>query len=637
MTQEGEVPEVRSDPPAVRRRRRRWLYWVGGILLTMLVVVGAAIAILIRRAEPMLRAALIDNLQKRFHARVELDDMHLSIVDGFQVEAQGLRIWLPTELTGASASAPRKPSPSDGNRSTKRPTATPSTLIASDTPITPELNAALNSWRTEPWIVVSKMRFHASWRIYPGKPIEISVIHVEGVQVLLPPKEDRPHLSLSGDGSASQAASTSEAGQSTPAAAQNQASTANQASSSLFQLPRIAIGRIECNDALLEVERTQEPGKKLKMPLDFRVRRATLIPDGHGGPVAYDIQLINAKPVGLVNTTGHFGPWVPGDPGALPVGGSYQFDHADLGTIHGIAGTLSSSGQYTGTLRRIDVNGQTQTPNFRLERITLDTGVPLNTRFHAIVDGTNGDVWLQPVDAVLGHTHIVAQGKVVRADNPDGQGHGHDILLDVTVDRGRIEDILDISANREEPFMTGNLTLGKTRLHLPPGKDKVMDKLSLDGDFHISQARFSDANMQGKIEELSLRGQGKPKEVKSTNPTSILSDMQGHFKLGGGMLQLPDLVYQVPGAEIVAQGVYGFNGGTLKFEGDARLEASLSQVVGGWKGFFLKPADRWLRKNGAGTDVPIHVDGTRKHPKFGVDFSRLGKTEDSASSSQATN
>ena len=101
--------------------------------------------------------------------------------------------------------------------------------------------------------------------------------------------------------------------------------------------------------------------------------------------------------------------------------------------------------------------------------------------------------------------------------------------------------------------------------------------------------------------------------------------MQGHFKLGGGNLQLPDLDYRVPGAEIVAHGTYGLKGGSLAFDGDARLDASLSKIVGGWKGLLLKPADRYLRKNGAGTDVPVHVTGTRKEPKFGVDFDRLGK------------
>jgi len=69
--------------------------------------------------------------------------------------------------------------------------------------------------------------------------------------------------------------------------------------------------------------------------------------------------------------------------------------------------------------------------------------------------------------------------------------------------------------------------------------------------------------------------------------------------------------------------------GSLDFDGDAKLDASLSKIVGGWKGFLLKPADRLLSKNGAGTDVPVHVNGTRKDPKFGVDFDRLGRTDKS--------
>jgi hypothetical protein len=596
------------------------------------LIVGGVIVYFLHRAEPMLRAALIDNLEKRFQARVELDDMHVSMVDGFQVECRGLRIWLPPNVTGEAVSVPRKPSPADGNRSIKRPTTPASTLVATDEPVTPELNAVLTSWRTEPWIVVGKMRFHASWRIRPGEPIDISVIHVEGVQVFLPPKEDRPHISMSADGSQPADSAASSRG-----GAQPPAPSTSRNAPSLFQMPRVVIHRIECNDALLVIERNQEPGKKLKMPLDFRVRRASLMPDGKGGPVAYDIELVNAKPIGTVNTTGHFGPWVSGDPGALPVNGDYKFDHADLSTIRGIAGILSSSGQYSGTLRRIDVTGQTQTPNFRLEHVSLGSGVALSTNFRAAVDGTNGDTWLDSVEGMLGHTHILAKGKVLRADNPDGQGHGHDILLDITVDRGRIEDILEMSANREQPFMTGNLTLGKTHFHLPPGRDKVWEKLFLEGDFHLSQARFSNATMQGRIEELSLRGQGKPKEVKSTDPTSILSDMQGHFKLEKGTLQTPDLMYQVPGAKILAHGAYGLEGGTLAFEGDARLDASLSQVVGGWKGFLLKPADGWLRKNGAGTDVPIHINGTRSSPKFGVDFNRLGKTDDSEQPAESRN
>jgi hypothetical protein len=320
------------------------------------------------------------------------------------------------------------------------------------------------------------------------------------------------------------------------------------------------------------------------------------------------------------------GPWVPGDPHNLPVDGDYSFDNADLGTIKGIEGMLSSTGHYSGTLSHIEAEGTTRTPDFRLERVHKGTGVLLTTHFKAVVDGTNGDTWLQPVDAMLGRTHIVAKGKVVRADEEGAAVKGHDIALDVAIDRGRIEDVLQIAADAERPFMIGNLTL-KTKFHLPPGKQSVMEKLALDGQFHLSETRFTNQSMQGKIEQLSLRGQGKPGEIKNTDPATIASAMQGHFKLGGGKLELPDLRYSVPGAEIVAHGVYGMEGGTLDFEGDARLDASLSQVVGGWKGFLLKPADRWLKKNGAGTDVPVHVKGSRKDPQFGVDFGRLGKND----------
>jgi hypothetical protein len=600
-TDEPVTPVRGEKPPARRSRLAKWLIWTGIALAVLVAAVGTTVAILLHRAEPMMRASLIDTLQKRFHSRVELDDLRVSILDGFWVESRGLRIWLPPEQQ-------------DTDSGTTQPAVT-----------TQPGNTAQSSWRTEPWIIVGKMKFHASWRILPGKPIVVSVIHVEDVRILLPPKEDRPHMSMPGGNSGeSKPAESQKAQPDQTAQSASQSQTPGASKPSFFKLPPIEVGKIECQTAELVIERKQEAGKPPKVPLDFQLKKITLIPDRKGGPVAFTVDMVNAKPVGTIHSTGHFGPWVSGDPGSLPLQGEYTFDHADLGTIKGIAGTLSSTGNYAGTLRRIEAQGQTRTPNFRLERVDKNAGVLLTTHFHAIVDGTNGDTYLQPVDGMLGHTHILARGQVVRASDMVAGAQGHDIHLQVTVDRGRIEDILDISANTEAPFMTGNLTLN-TNFHLPPGKESIWDKLQLDGQFHLSQARFNNDKMQGRIEQLSLRGQGKPKEVKSTDPTDILSDMQGHFQLGGGNLQLPDLDYHVPGAEIVAHGTYGLKAGSLAFDGDAKLDAKISKIVGGWKGFLLKPADRYLSKNGAGTDVPIHVTGTRKEPKFGVDFDRLGK------------
>jgi len=594
-------------------------------VLVLVVAAGITVAILLHRAEPMLRASIIDTLQKRFHSHVELDSLHVSIMDGFQAEGTGLRIWLPREaldnLSEDSTAGPAKPSAA--GRRVGQNEAKPGDV---DTSL-PDQALIVSDWKSQPWIVVSKMHFHASWRIMPGEPIIVSVIHVEGVRVLLPPKADRPHVSLSGGSSASAETST-EAQNDATQAPEQQASPANSGSGSkFFKMPQIEVRRIECQDALLVIERTQQPGKPPKIPLDFQFKKATVIPDGKGGPMAFSVEMINAKPIGDIQSSGHAGPWVPSDPGALPIDGDYKFDHADLSTIKGIAGILSSTGHYSGTLREIQAEGDTKTPDFRLQRVDATTGVPLTTHYRATIDGTNGDTWLQPVDAMLGHTHILAKGKVVRAEDSHGQKRGHDIVLEVTIDRGRIEDILRIAANQDSPFMTGALTL-KTHFHLPPGQDTVVDKLQLDGQFHLSEVRFDSEKMQGRIEDLSLRGQGKPKEVKTTDPTSVLSEMQGHFKLGDGTLQLPDLDYHVPGADIVVHGNYGLQNGTLDFEGDAKLDATISQVVGGWKGLLLKPVDRYLRKNGAGTDVPIRVSGTRKSPEFGVEFNRLGKKEE---------
>ena len=150
-----------------------------------------------------------------------------------------------------------------------------------------------------------------------------------------------------------------------------------------------------------------------------------------GAPIVFDAQLENPKPPGAIHTTGSFGPWVVADPGSTPVRGDYTFNHADLSVFTGIGGILNSTGRYQGPLRELTVDGQTDTPDFQLSR--FGHTMPLHTTFHARVDGTNGDTWLEPVDATLGGSHFTAKGQVVRVlkTGDDGRLHsiGHDIAL----------------------------------------------------------------------------------------------------------------------------------------------------------------------------------------------------------------
>jgi hypothetical protein len=395
------------------------------------------------------------------------------------------------------------------------------------------------------------------------------------------------------------------------------------------------VDKVECTSAHFVLE-TDKPGK---LPQDIAIAHFN-VTNAAGGIIRpdsvlhFEAELTNPRPVGIVHSKGTFGPWKVEDPGESPIQGDYQFDNADLASFKGIAGILSSTGSYEGTLRDLTVDGDTDTPDFRLTH--FGNALPLQTHFHAKVDATNGDTWLDPVDATLGHSHFTAQGQVVRVVAPDTApdapaGHliskGHDIALDINVNSARIEDFLHLASRSSATLLTGALTM-KAALHIPPGPAPVHERLNLKGAFGLDQARFTSTKIQDRLTQLSLRGQGRPKEVKAADPDATRSTMQGDFQMARGIITLPVLTYTVPGANIQLKGAYGVEGGTLNFAGAARLDATVSQMVGGLLGVLLKPADRYFKKDGAGTEIPIHISGTREDPIFGIEFDRMrGKSK----------
>ena len=108
-----------------------------------------------------------------------------------------------------------------------------------------------------------------------------------------------------------------------------------------------------------------------------------------------------------------------GRSGATPLGGDYSFQKADLGTIKGIGGILSSTGIFDGELGRIGVKGTTQTPDFHLD--ISKQPVALDTTFEAVVDGTNGDTFLTGVTAKFLQTTVFAKGAVTGTKGVKGR------------------------------------------------------------------------------------------------------------------------------------------------------------------------------------------------------------------------
>jgi hypothetical protein len=374
----------------------------------------------------------------------------------------------------------------------------------------------------------------------------------------------------------------------------------------------IVIDEIVSRDARLEIATR----KANKLPRVFEIH--DLVMRGFGLPEGARFQagVTNAIPRGRVETTGIFGPWLTEEPTLTPIRGEYSFRNADLDDIKGINGTLSSVGQYRGTLERIEVDGQTETPNFSID--LANQPVPLFTRFKAIVDGTNGDTWLDRVDAKLGQSNIIASGAVVRERDVKGRH----VALDIQIREARIEDVLRLAVKAAKAPMTGRMNLTTTFL-LPAGDQDVIDRLRLNGQFRLAQARFSNIDVQRRIEALSLRARGKEDAEPTGDGTSVVSNLRGRFVMRGAKLDFNELTFSIPGAEVQLAGIYDMRGESLNFQGELLVEASLADMTSGFKAFLARLAQPFFRRPGGGSRFPIKITGPRAKPEFGLDMGRV--------------
>lgn len=374
------------------------------------------------------------------------------------------------------------------------------------------------------------------------------------------------------------------------------------------------LDEILADDATLSIL-SSDPAKP---PHEFLIHKLRMQSVGANQPMSFQVALTNPVPVGEIQSRGKFGPWNTDEPSLTPVSGSYTFSNADLSTIHGLGGRLSSRGAYEGVLGEIRVRGETDTPDFDLG--ISGNKVPLKTQFSAVVDGVSGDTILDPVNAQLQGSKIVARGRVTSV--PEGKGRY--ILLDVTVGPARLEDLLRLAVKSSTPSITGALNV-QTKFDLHPGEETVVKRLKLDGSFTLRSAHFTDPDTEAKINSLSRHGQGKPRDQTVQN---TVFDLQGRFALAKSEANFSSLSFSLPGAALQLQGGFGLATQALDFHGTLRLQAKVSQLTTGIKSLLLKPVDRLFARDGAGTVVPLEINGTREHPSFHVEFGKVLKRQD---------
>jgi hypothetical protein len=369
----------------------------------------------------------------------------------------------------------------------------------------------------------------------------------------------------------------------------------------------VLLEKFVADDAKLILLRPQPE----KPPLEFPLHHLELHDLSFDGPAKFTATLTNTVPKGEIEASGRFGPWNGETPRSTPVNGKYRFEHADLATIKGLQGILSSIGTFDGPLDYLSVKGTTDTPDFTLRRVA--NPIALHTDFDATVDGTNGNTYLHSVLASFLQTTLSTHGEVVDLNR---EMKGRTIELETSADHARVEDLLRLAAKTKTPVLKGPVQL-KAHIHIPEEDVDLSDRLEVTSQFHMAKGTFTNPAIQDKVDLLSRRGQGQPKD---SNIAHVESELIGAFHLQKGIIHFADLRFQVAGARVNLQGTYALLG-ELDFHGHLLLDARLSQTMTGWKSLVLKAVDPLFSgKNvGAGTDLPIKVTGTKDHPEFGLD------------------
>ena len=452
-----------------------------GAVGIVFVVVSIALVLAARRVEPEARTWIVNAIETHYKAHVELGEFHASLYPVPKASIEDVVLTL------------------EGR---------------------PEL---------PPLAKIKRMTVEASFFGIRQKPLRISNLTLEGLEISIPPRQhkDRPAGS-----SLVSAPSESHAG---------------------FVLENIIA------DGMVLRLIPSDPGHD---PREFEFANLHLSSVGIDRPMAFKASRANWKPPGQVETTGEFGPWDAEQPGETPLDGKYTFRDADLSVFKGISGKLASDGEYHGRLNRIECSGTTETPNFA---VSVGKPVDLKTEFRAIVDGTNGDTTLEFVNARFLKTAIAAHGAVLGARSHKGK----DIALTVSVDQGRIEDILHLTMKSNVPFMTGPLTF-RAAFNLPTGSQTIVDRLNLQGHFNLSSGHFTNLRVQDILGNISRRAEGEPKAEVDEN---VASNFSGDFTLQSAIMSFSRLVFDIPGAEIRLSGSYGIHGAEIDFTGQARTEA----------------------------------------------------------------
>jgi hypothetical protein len=374
------------------------------------------------------------------------------------------------------------------------------------------------------------------------------------------------------------------------------------------------IEELRADDAVLELAK----GGTGANSLVFQIHHAQFHNLGNGKPAPFQISLHLPTPPGEVESSGTIGPWKEenGSGRSTAISGKYVLNRADLGVFKALGGIVSSRGEFSGTLERLNLAGMADTADFEVK----ESGhkFHLSAQFRGFLDMKNGDLVLPVLETRLGNTNLIAHGSV--------SGKPKTVSLDVTHGQGEIQDLILLFSNAKASPIMGPVVF-ETQIVLPSEHRPFKERVRLTGNFSINSTRFTSTNTQKDVDQLSERAEGKKDKNKDHDQDDdekgferVMTDLNGKVILKDGVATFSPVTFAVPGANADMKGTYSLLTKRVNLRGKMRMLATVSQATTGAKSIFLKILDPFYKKKkeGAGAEVPIKMTGTYGHTHFSV-------------------
>jgi hypothetical protein len=373
---------------------------------------------------------------------------------------------------------------------------------------------------------------------------------------------------------------------------------------------QVIIEELSAENALLEVA----PAVDGHRPLVFQIHQVDFRNIGERNTIPFKVSLRMPLPPGEVESSGWIGPWKDdkGTVRSTALSGTYVLQRADLSVFKVLGGVVYSRGEFSGTLDRLNIAGNTDTPQF--EVTASGHRFHLTTQFRGSVNLKTGDVFLPTFHARFGDTNLVAQARV--------SGSPKTVALDVSQGTGQIQDLILLFSNAPRSPVTGPITF-HTRTSLPPEHRPFKERVQLTGTFSSDPVKFTSNNTQKNIDQLSERAEGKKDKEKDYDQQDdvdgferVLTKLTGQVRLVNGVATFSQVSFSVPGARGNMRGTYSLLNTRINLHGNMRMLATVSQATTGKKSFFLKVLDPFFKKKHAGAEIPITMTGPYGHTHF---------------------